>query len=311
MARSTKSRCSLWSSLLRLYCAALKTDELDYQLPPELIAQTPLESRDQARLLVIHRDTGRLEHRVFRDVGDYLDPGDVLVANDSRVIPARLKGRKQESGGAVEVLLIQPETPDTWRALIRPGRRVRPGMVIDFADELQAEVLDSDPADPATRRVRFSLAGDELDRALERLGSTPLPPYIRAPLSDPERYQTVYARPKGSVAAPTAGLHFTPELLQQLQARRVRVGYVTCHIGLHTFRPIQVDDVEQHDIHEEWCLVPAAVADACNEARRNGKRIIAVGTSSVRGLESAWRDGSIQTCQGWTHLYIYPGYIYR
>jgi S-adenosylmethionine:tRNA ribosyltransferase-isomerase len=247
------------------------------------------------------------------------------------VVPARLRGRKQDTGGTVEVLLIQPETPDVWRALIKPGRRVHPGTTLEFhpstpspatAGEgwgegalLFAHVLpDSDaqrPVREGTRRLRFSLAGDDLDRALEAFGQTPLPPYIRAPLADPERYQTVYAHPKGSVAAPTAGLHFTPELLQALQAKGVRIAYVTCHIGLHTFRPIQAGEVEEHDIHEEWCLVPPAVADACNEAHANRKRVAAVGTSSVRALESAWADGAVQPFQGWTHLYIYPGYQYK
>jgi len=279
---------------------------------------------------VIHRDSGRIDHRVFHEIGEYLEPGDVLVANDSRVVPARLRGHKA-SGGAVEVLLLQPETPDVWRALVKPGRRIHAGTELEFqpltpspgptrtakaAGEswgggapLRAEVLAS--ADDGSRRLRFSLSGDELDRALETYGTTPLPPYIRTPLADPERYQTVYAQPKGSVAAPTAGLHFTPELLGALQAKGVQTAYVTCHIGLHTFRPIQAGEVEEHDIHEEWCLVPPAVVEACNRARANGRRIVAVGTSSVRALESAWRDGGVQPFQGWTRLYIYPGYEYR
>lgn len=254
---------------------------------------------------------------MFRDIGEHLRPGDLLVANDSRVIPARLRGRKTDTGGAVEVLLLQPETPDTWRALVKPGRRVRPGAVIDLGD-LRAEVLDGGQNSEfgiqnsgPERRLRFSLAGDELDRAIEQLGETPLPPYIHAPLRDPERYQTVYARPKGSVAAPTAGLHFTPELLASLQDQGIGTAYVTCHIGLHTFHPIQAGEVEEHDIHEEWCLVPAAVADICNQTRAKGGRIVAVGTSSVRSLESAWRDGAVRPFQGWTRLYIYPGYEYR
>ncbi|MFI5266282.1 MAG: tRNA preQ1(34) S-adenosylmethionine ribosyltransferase-isomerase QueA [Chloroflexota bacterium] len=303
----------------------MKTAELDYELPSELIAQTPIEPRDRARLLVVHRDGGCIEHRVFREIGQYLEPGDVLVANDSRVVPARLRGHKSGGGGAVEVLLLQPETPDVWRALVNPGRRIRAGMVLVFehassspaaAGEgwgegapLSAEVLEAGPNGP--RRLRFSVSGDQLDLALEAYGNTPLPPYIRAPLADPERYQTVYARPKGSVAAPTAGLHFTPELLRALEAKDVCTAYVTCHIGLHTFRPIQAGDVEKHDIHEEWCLVPPAVADACKEAKAKGRRIVAVGTSSVRALESAWRDGAVQPFQGWTRLYIYPGYEYR
>lgn len=233
----------------------------------------------------------------------------MLVANDSRVVPARLYGHKQGSGGAVEVLLLQPETPDTWRALVKPGRRLRPGSVIEFDGAFQAELLATEEG--PERRLRFSLSGDDLDRALELHGSTPLPPYIRTTVDDPERYQTVYARPKGSVAAPTAGLHFTPELLAGLNQRGVRTVYVTCHIGLHTFRPIQVGDVEEHDIHEEWCLVPEAVAQVCNEARSTGRKVVAVGTSSVRALESAWRDGAVAPFQGWTRLYIYPGYQYR
>jgi len=264
---------------------------------------------------VIHRDTGLLEHRIFRDIGEYLQPGDVLVANDSRVVPARLRGHKQGSGGAIEALLLQPETPEVWRALVKPGRRIRPGMVLEFeaphqaAGQLTAEVLDG--GEEGSRRLRFSVSGDDLDRALETYGSTPLPPYIHEPLDDPERYQTVYARPKGSVAAPTAGLHFTPELLELLARQGVRTAYVTCHIGLHTFRPISGSTVEEHDIHEEWCLVPPNVAEACNEARAQGHRVVAVGTSSVRALESAWKDGAVQPFQGWTRLYIYPGYEYR
>ena len=258
---------------------------------------------------MIHRDSGQIDHRVFGDIAEYLHPGDLLVANDSRVVPARLRGRKSGSGGAVEVLLLQPETSDVWRALVKPGRRVRLGTQIELADDLCAEVLEA--MDDGSRRLRFSVAGDALDRAFEAHGETPLPPYIHAPLSDPERYQTVYARPKGSVAAPTAGLHFTPELMSSLRAKGVGIAYVTCHIGLHTFRPIQAGEVEEHDIHEEWCLVPLAVAEACAAARSQGRRIFAVGTSSVRALESAWSQGSVEPFQGWTRLYIYPGYEYR
>ncbi len=300
--------------------------ELDYELPPELIAQTPAEPRDGSRLLIIHRDSGLLEHRTFRDVREFFQPGDVLVANDSRVVPARLRGRKA-TGGAVEVLLLQPETPEVWRALIRPGRRVYPGTGIVFeppsheghregrAECLQAEVLERDDGAAVRdgiRRLRFSVDGPlSVEQALERYGNVPLPPYIHTRLGDPERYQTVYARPKGSVAAPTAGLHFTPELLTDLEERGVGVHYVTCHIGLHTFRPIQVDTVEQHDIHEELAIVPAHVAAACNAAREEGRRVFAVGTSSVRSLESCWRDGRFQPHEGWTRLYIYPSYCYR
>lgn len=257
----------------------------------------------------------------------------MLVANDSRVVPARLKGRKLGGGGVVEVLLLEQEEPDVWRALAKPGRRIHAGNVLEFErattfvcpteresagpEELRAEVLPDEETlpsgpggsaqDSGVRRLRFSLSGDLLAQALEGFGETPLPPYIRTPLADAERYQTVYARPKGSVAAPTAGLHFTPELLDGLRAAGVGIHYVTCHIGLHTFRPISVGKVEDHDIHEEFCTVPAAVADACNYSRR----VIAVGTSSVRALEACWRAGLVEPYEGWTRLYIYPGFKYH
>ncbi len=303
----------------------MKTAELDYELPPELIAQTPIEPRDSSRLLAVHRDSGQIEHRIFREIGDYLKPGDLLVPNNSRVLPARLRGHKLESGGAVEVLLLEAEEPDIWQALVNPGRRVHDGTVIEFEreavfscptdreaagpEELRAQILGRAPG--GARRLRFSVGGADLERALESFGDVPLPPYIHADLADPERYQTVYSRPKGSVAAPTAGLHFTPRLLDELRQKGVGVEYLTVHIGLHTFRPIRSEEVEGHEIHREFCTVPPNVAAACNEAHIKGRRVIAVGTSSVRALESAWRDGSVQTYQGWSNLYIYPGYEYR
>ena len=257
---------------------------------------------------MIDRDSGRLEHRIFRDIGDYLRSGDLLVANDSRVLPARLHGRKQETGAAVEALLIQQESSDTWRALLKPGRRIHAGNVLEFGS-LQAAVGESGigSAESGVRRLRFSVAGEELEQALEAHGVTPLPPYVHQQLADPERYQTVYSRPKGSVAAPTAGLHFTPELMDQLRAKGVEIAYVTCHIGLHTFRPIATGEVEAHDIHQEFCVIPPATAEACQRA----ERVIAVGTSSVRSLESAYRDGAVRPFEGWTGLYIYPGYRWQ
>ena len=275
-------------------------------------------------MLVIHRDSGLLEHRHFRDLTDYLGAGDLLVANDSRVLPARLYGHKLDSGGAVEALLLQAEGEDTWRALVKPGRRVHSGHVLEFErqqvytcptdaeaagpEALRAEVLESDGnGESGVRRLKFALGGGDLARALEAYGVTPLPPYIHAPLADAERYQTVYARPAGSVAAPTAGLHFTERLMADLRKQGVGIEYVTCHIGLHTFRPIDSDEVEEHEIHQELCLVPPAVAEACGRA----KRVVAVGTSSVRSLESAWRDGAVRPFEGWSDLYIYPGYQWR
>ncbi|HUZ78494.1 MAG TPA: tRNA preQ1(34) S-adenosylmethionine ribosyltransferase-isomerase QueA [Chloroflexota bacterium] len=303
----------------------MKTDELDYELPPDLIAQTPATPRDESRLLVVHGDTGRLEHRCFRDIGDYLRPGDTLVPNNSRVLPARLRAHKLPTGGSLEVLLLEREDEQTWQALVNPGRRVADGAVVEFerqqvfvcpTDEqaagpsaLRAEVLGRTAG--GARRLRFSSAGADLERAFESFGETPLPPYIRQPLDDPERYQTVYASARGSVAAPTAGLHFTPQLLSRLQASGVGLEYVTVHIGLHTFRPIRAEEVEAHEIHRELCTVSEATAHAANSARAQGRRVVAVGTSSVRALESAWRDGAVHPYQGWSNLYIYPGYTYH
>jgi S-adenosylmethionine:tRNA ribosyltransferase-isomerase len=304
-------------------------DDFDYRLPPEFIAQTPMEPRDSSRLLVVHRDSGALEHRIFRDIGEYLRPGDLLVANQSRVLPARLRGVKEGTGGQVEVLLlaVRPDIgPDTWEALVRPGRRIRAGLRLIFGDGLlAAEILGSTAE--GGRIVRFSSTPTSVADALSRIGSVPLPPYIHAPLADAERYQTVYAREPGSAAAPTAGLHFTPALLETLQQRGVGIAFVTLHIGLDTFRPIAVGDLAEHTMHSEEIELDEPTAARINAARSAGGRIVAVGTTSVRVLESVAKiaherraegdDSQADTNEvvvpfrGRTSLFITPGHTFR
>lgn len=298
----------------------MKTAAFDYHLPPELIAQTPLEPRDASRLLVVRRSDGSLAHRRFRDLGEYLQPGDLLVLNESRVIPARLQARKVPSGGRVELLLLTRHDARTWEALVggrraRPGTRLRvePPPASSAVAPVEAEVVAETPA--GGRLVRFAAPVDDL---LEALGEVPLPPYIHAPLADRERYQTIYARTRGSVAAPTAGLHFTPALLESLQQRGVEFGLVTLHIGLDTFRPVQEERVEDHRIHREWCRLDEETAAAIARTRAHGRRVVAVGTTSVRVLETAARqaeaqgvEGPVVPYAGWTDLFIYPGYRFR
>ncbi len=287
----------------------MKTAEFDYSLPRERIAQTPLEPRDASRLLVLHRDSGEREHRIFREITDYLRPGDLLVANESRVIPARLFGHKAGSGGKVELLLLNRRDALTWEALVR-GRRVAVGATIEFAEKLTAAVQVI--TDTGSRLVRFDRP---VEPYLDRLGVLPLPPYIHTALADPGRYQTVYARVQGSAAAPTAGLHFTPELVARIQGMGVGFSFVTLHIGLDTFKPIQEESVEQHHIHTEYCLLSEETAEAVQRTRSEGGRVIAVGTTAVRTLESAARqvngDWRVEPFAGATSLYIYPGYQFR
>lgn len=299
----------------------MQTSDFDYELPPELIAQTPIEPRDASRLLVVNRATGELAHRHFYEIGDYLRPGDLLVANRSRVIPARLFGRKPETGGAVEVLLLarRPEEgPECWEALVRPGRRVREGQTIVFGESgehqaplLAARVLARTEAGGRVIQFLPAASGEPLEATLSRLGTMPLPPYIRAPLADPERYQTVYSREPGSAAAPTAGLHFTPELLARLNAQGVETAFVLLHVGLDTFRPVEVEDVSQHKMHSEAIELDAATAAQINAARKRGGRIVAVGTTSVRVLESLPETDPVQPFQGRTSLFITPGFRFR
>ncbi len=308
--------------------------DFDYALPPELIAQTPIEPRDSSRLLVVERSSGTLTHRHFRDVGDYLRPGDLLIANHSRVIPARLLGHRAETGGAVEVLLLS-ERPDFgvdyWEALVRPGRRLPIGDYIIFDNGtgksawLQAEVIAHTEA--GGRVVRLSVVGQEhaaqkdpygvhnmvnVRQMIDQLGRMPLPPYIHETLSDPERYQTVYSRITGSAAAPTAGLHFTSRLLQQIQEKGVQVSFVTLHVGLDTFRPVEVEDYTEHKIHSEEIELDAETAKLINETHAHGGRVIAVGTTSVRVLESVTNlhNGRIEPYKGSTRLFITPGYSF-
>lgn len=289
----------------------MRTSDFDYHLPPELIAQTPMEPRDHSRLMVLSRGDGSIEHRHFFELGDFLHEGDVLVFNDSRVLPARLIGRKEGSGGRVEILLLRRLSPGLWETLVKPGRRVSLGTRIEFAAEpgstngLWGEVVEW--GERGIRVIRFS---DE--QAMERVGMVPLPPYIHLPLEDPERYQTVYSRVKGSVAAPTAGLHFTPELLHRLQKMGGYLAFVTLHVGLDTFSPVRVEDPRNHPMHKEYCELPEKVALELNQARAEGRRIICVGTTTVRVLEQgALKGRGIEAFRGWTDILILPGHRFR
>ena len=288
---------------------ALLRKDFEYDLPEELIAQSPLPDRSASRLLVLPRYEGSPTHGTFRDLPRYLSPGDLLVLNDSRVLPARLIGRR-ETGGRCELLLLHPRGDDCWQVLGKPARKLPVGSRITFGDgEMTAVVLEKGEAGELT--VRFSYSG-EWEERLSQLGKVPLPPYIRRQVDDPERYQTVYARHEGSVAAPTAGLHFTQELLQELQGRGVAIAYLTLHVGVGTFRPVQVENIEEHRMHAEYYHVPEETARAVSEARRRGGRVVAVGTTVTRTLEScAAPDGTVRPGSGWSDLFIYPGYRFK
>jgi S-adenosylmethionine:tRNA ribosyltransferase-isomerase len=284
----------------------MKTSDFDYYLPQGLIAQSPVEPRDESRLMVLFKGQDRMLHRKFKDIVEFLRDGDVLVLNDTRVIPARLFGRKEGNGANIEVFLLHEEEENLWEVLVRPGRRAKPGTKIVFGQgELVGQVLET--TEVGGRRVRFYPQGEgELfSQVLSRIGHIPLPPYIREPLEDEERYQTIYSREPGAVAAPTAGLHFTPELLKRIAAMGVRIATVTLHVGLGTFRPVQVEDIQDHVIHSEYCSVSPEAADTINGA----SRVIAVGTTVVRTLESAaTANGRIEPGHMWTDLFIKPGY---
>ena len=289
--------------------AQLKTEDFWYDLPEELIAQTPLQLRDASRLLVLDRKTGEARHRHFYDVCDYLQPGDCLVMNDSRVLPARLLG-KRPSGGAVELLLLRDMGNKQWECLAKPGRKLQPGQEVIFGDgELTATIVSV--LEDGNRLVEFHYEGIFLE-VLERLGKMPLPPYIKAQLEDQERYQTVYSREVGSAAAPTAGLHFTPELMEKLKSKGVSIAFVTLHVGLGTFRPVKVENVLEHHMHSELCILPEETAVRLNKTRAEGGRIICVGTTSCRTLESlALSDGNFVAGSKWTDIFIYPGYTFK
>ena len=288
----------------------MKTSDFNFELPPELIAQTPLDRRDPSRRLVLHPNTraGEEPHIIY--LPSYLRPGDCLILNDSRVLPARLLGHRLPGGGACEVLLLIDRGNKTWECLVRPGKRMRVGAKLSFGDgELTAEVVEELPG--GNRLVRFDYEGIFLE-VLDRLGKMPLPPYIKAELQDKERYQTVYSRVTGSAAAPTAGLHFTKELLRQIQDMGVKIGYVTLHVGLGTFRPVKEDEITDHEMHSEYCVIPQETADLINETKRGGGRVICVGTTSCRTVESwAAEDGTMTASAGWTNIFIYPGYRFK
>ena len=281
--------------------------DFDYDLPQELIAQHPMEPRDHSRLLVVDKKTGEIEHKHFYDLVNYLKPGDVLVFNDTRVIPARLHGTK-DTGAHVEVFLLTRRDATDWEVLVRPGKKLQVGAKINFSDELSCEVIEH--TDFGGRVVRFKYDGI-FEEILDRLGETPLPPYITAPLEDKERYQTVYNRERGSAAAPTAGLHFTKELLQKIKEIGCEEVFVTLHVGLGTFRPASEAKIEDHKMHKEFYTVSQEAADAVNKAKAEGRRIIAVGTTAVRTLEAAGADGQLHAGSSWTNIFIYPGYKFR
>ena len=287
----------------------VKTSDFYFDLPEELIAQTPLAQRDSSRLLTLNKTTGETGHHHFYDVADMLRPGDCLVMNDSRVLPARLIGRR-ETGGACEVLLLIDRGDNVWECLVRPGRKLKPGAKVVFGEgELTGEIVAE--VEGGNRLVRFAYEGIFLE-VLERLGRMPLPPYIKAELQESERYQTVYSRVSGSAAAPTAGLHFTPELMAKLEAKGVKLCYVTLHVGLGTFRPVKAENVLEHEMHSEYCVIPQETADAINETKKNGGRVICVGTTSCRTIESwAGEDGTMTARGGWTNIFIYPGYKFK
>lgn len=288
----------------------MELKDFTYDLPKELIAQDPLEDRSSSRLLVLDKETGTLEHKVFSDIIDYLEEGDCLVLNDTKVIPARLMGSRSGTGGAIEVLLLKRKADDVWECLVKPGKKARTGAVIDFGDGLlQGEITEV--IDDGNRHIKFHYEGI-FEEILDKLGQMPLPPYITHRLEDQNRYQTVYAKNEGSAAAPTAGLHFTKELLQKIQDKGVMIANVTLHVGLGTFRPVKVDNILEHHMHSEYYCIEQEAADLINKAKKNGKRVISVGTTSCRTLESAAsQDGEIQDSSGDTDIFIYPGYEFR
>ncbi len=288
----------------------MKTHDFYYDLPEELIAQTPLANRDASRLMVLDRKTGAVSHRHFYDIVDLLQPGDCLVLNNSRVLPARLLCHRVPTMGAVEVLLLKDKGDGVWECLTKPGRKTQPGTELSFGDgALTATVVDA--LETGNKLIKFHYEGIFLE-VLERLGKMPLPPYIKEELEDGERYQTVYSKINGSAAAPTAGLHFTKELLEKIQAKGVKLAYVTLHVGLGTFRPVKAEEISEHHMHAEFCMMSQETADCINEAKANGGRVICVGTTSCRTLESlAKEDGHFEESSAWTEIFIYPGYRFK
>ncbi|MCE5171715.1 tRNA preQ1(34) S-adenosylmethionine ribosyltransferase-isomerase QueA [Paenibacillus profundus] len=291
----------------------MNVDLFDFHLPEHLIAQTPLQDRTASRLLTLNRRTGAIGHQLFSDILQFLRAGDLLVLNDTRVIPARLFGVKPDTGAKVEVLLLKQEQDDCWEALVKPAKRLKEGAVVHFSDKLQAEVVEE--REMGARVLRFSYEGI-FNEILDELGQMPLPPYIKEQLEDRERYQTVYAKHEGSAAAPTAGLHFTKEILKDIERMGVRIAYITLHVGLGTFRPMSADTVEEHVMHSEYYELSEETAALINDAKRQGGRIVAVGTTSARTLETVAEryEGAgavVASCSGWTDIFMYPGYTFQ
>lgn len=288
----------------------MKRNEFFYDLPKELIAQTPIEPRDSSRMLVMDKKTGELEHKIFRDIIDYMNPGDCLILNNTKVLPARMYGIRTDTGAAVEFLLLTQRTADTWEVITGPGKKAREGHRFTFGDgSLTAEIIEVLP--DGNRVARFGFEGNFFE-VIDRIGEMPLPHYITERLEDKDRYQTVYAKERGSAAAPTAGLHFTPELLEKIKKKGIEVGFVTLHVGLGTFRPVKADNIEEHHMHSEHYHLPKETADIINRTKENGGRVFAVGTTCCRTLESvATFTGKIQEDDGWTDIFIYPGYEFK
>ncbi len=283
----------------------MKLENFNYDLPTNLIAQEPAEPRDSCRLMLVDKKTGEWEHQSFRDILNEIRAGDVLVFNNTKVIPARLYGQRKGTGGKVEMILLSPKGNDNWEVLVKPGKKALPGTEIVFNEHMSCQIVDK--TDFGGRIAHFKYNG-EFDSILDQIGEMPIPPYIHKKLEDKNKYQTIYAKYKGSAAAPTAGLHFTEELLEEIKNRGAGVYFVTLHVGLGSFRPVAKENIEEHEMHKEWYDVPQITADAVNRAKTEGRRIIAVGTTSVRTLESAGQTGTLVAGGGWTQLYIYPGY---
>ena len=288
----------------------MKTEDFNYNLPEELIAQTPLAKRDDSRLMILDRKTGKIKHDIFHNIINYLNPDDVLVLNDTKVMPARIIGEKQDTGAIIELLLLKNIENDTWEVLVKPAKRVKEGTIISFGDGmLLAKCVGV--GEEGIRNVKFNYDGIFYE-ILDKLGSMPLPPYIKEKLADKDRYQTVYAKNIGSAAAPTAGLHFTNELLEAIKSKGIKICYITLHVGLGTFRPVNVEDVTTHKMHSEFYQMSKEVADTLNEAKKAGKRIVSVGTTSTRTLETIMtKYGSFKETSGWTDIFIYPGYKFK
>ena len=288
----------------------MKRQDFYFDLPEELIAQDPLEDRSSSRLLVLDKETGETSHHIFKEIVDYLNPGDCLVINDTKVIPARLIGAREGTGAKIEVLLLKRKENNVWETLVKPGKKARPGTRIVFGEGLLVgEVIDV--VEEGNRLIKFEYEGI-FEEILDQLGQMPLPPYITHQLEDKNRYQTVYAKHTGSAAAPTAGLHFTPELLKEIEEKGVDIARVTLHVGLGTFRPVKVDDVENHHMHSEFYMIDEEAAEKINRAKENGRKVICVGTTSCRTIESAAdENGKLKACSGWTEIFIYPGYQFK